>query len=263
MFSSTRIRRMANSCIEDDAEEIRRFFATALCFILFLYMEDSVESSFHVWEKSICTGSAQALFSPDSMPGGSFPFSHFLHLFLSISLCLRTFVIENPGAWLQACGLSPPYFICIMRHSWLNCKCTPWLVLLQYVINVCFFSWVFSYSVCVSCLLRGLQIGWIRLYACFKAQGVLFIGKKYINASAKSLEDLSSTLSASSLPHLNCDTWKYRCVLLGSVTYLLIWCVFSSLHSCHRLTIMPMLWHDQLCCHGIYNSALSIKDERH
>lgn len=90
------------------------------------------------------------------------------------------------------------------EHSWLNCKCTPWLVLLQYVINVFFFS-VFSYSVCVLCLLGGSQIGWIILCACFKAQGVLFIGEKYINASAKSLEDLSSTLPASTLPHLNCD----------------------------------------------------------
>lgn len=95
-------------------------------------------------------------------------------------------------------------FYCHYEHSWLNCKCTPWLVLLQYVINVFFFS-VFSYSVCVLCLLGGSQIGWIILCACFKAQGVLFIGEKYINASAKSLEDLSSTLPASTLPHLNCD----------------------------------------------------------
>lgn len=166
-------------------------------------------------------------------------------------------MIENPGVWLQACGPSPPYFICIMRQSWLNCKCTPWLVLLQYVINVCYFSSVFSYSVCVSCLLRGLQIGWIRLQACFKAQGVLFMGGKYINASVKSLEDLSSTLSASSLPPLNCDTWSTD-VCCWAVLHicLLIWCVFSSVHSCHHLTIMPMLWHGQLCCHGIYNSVL-------
>lgn len=166
------------------------------------------EYSFHVWEKIHLQWKCSGFVPSDSAPRGSFPVSHFLHLSLSIFLCLRVLVIENPGVWLQACGLSPSYFICIMRQSWLNCKCTPWLVLLQYVINVCSFASVFSYSVCVSCRLRGLQIRWIRLYACFKAQGVLFIGEKYINASAKSLEDLSSTCSASSLLHLNSDSWS-------------------------------------------------------
>lgn len=55
-----------------------------LFYSLLLNMETLVyKSSLHVWEKFIGIGSAQALFSPDSLPKGSF--SHFLHLFLSIS----------------------------------------------------------------------------------------------------------------------------------------------------------------------------------
>lgn len=71
--------------------ERRRGDLGALCYhILFhsplFHMEALVcESSFHVWEKSICNGSAQALFSPHSMPRGSFLFSHVLRLFLSLS----------------------------------------------------------------------------------------------------------------------------------------------------------------------------------
>ena len=71
--------------------ERRRGDSGALCYhILFysplFYMEALVcESSFHVWEKSICNGSVQALFSPDSMPKGSFLFSHVLRLFLPLS----------------------------------------------------------------------------------------------------------------------------------------------------------------------------------
>lgn len=99
-----------------------------LFYSLLFYKETlGCESSFHVCVKKKC--------------------SSFVHSTLNawISLCLGTFVIENARVWLQACGLSPSYFICIMRHCWL--KCTPWLVPLQYVINVCFFPLVSSYSV--------------------------------------------------------------------------------------------------------------------
>lgn len=197
-----------HSCIENDAEEIWSLSATAFCFILFycIWKPWSINLVFMFGRNSsalevlrLC--SLQTL----CLKVLSHTFSIF---FLSISLCLKTLVTENPGVWLQACGLSPPYFICIMRHSWLNCKFSPWLVLLQYVINICLFP-PFSHILSVFLAFSwGLQIGWIRFYACFKALGVLFIGKKYITALAKSLEDLSSHLSASSLPHLNYDTWS-------------------------------------------------------
>lgn len=207
MFSSTRVQRW---CIPALRTTQRRFgvSATAFCFILFycIWKPWSINLVFMFGRNSsalevlrLC--SLQTL----CLKVLSHTFSIF---FLSISLCLKTLVTENPGVWLQACGLSPPYFICIMRHSWLNCKFSPWLVLLQYVINICLFP-PFSHILSVFLAFSwGLQIGWIRFYACFKALGVLFIGENYITALAKSLEDLSSHLSASSLPHLNYDTWS-------------------------------------------------------
>lgn len=177
MFSSTRLRRMANSCMEDGDLEVLCY--SAFCFILyFMWKPRCVNPVFMLYGKTHlqwkCSGFVLSRLLRLEL------LSSFLTLSpsssLHLSLRLTTFLTENPGFKLVV--LSPPYFICIMRHSWLNCKCTPWLVLLQYVINACFFPSVFSYSLCVSCLLGGLQIGWIRLYACFKAQGVLFIGGK-------------------------------------------------------------------------------------
>lgn len=196
---------MANSCMENDVEEIWGHSATTFCFILhyFIWKPWSVNLVF-MFEKNPSAMEALRLCSRHTLCLEVLSFSHTFSVFFFP--CLRTLVIENPGVLLQACGLLPPYFICIMRHRWLNFKCTPWLVLPQYVINVCF---SLGFLIFCRCFVpsHGVQIGRIRLYACFKAQGVLFIGKKYINAPAKSLEDLSSSLSLSlsQLPH--CITW--------------------------------------------------------
>lgn len=61
----------------------------------------------------------------------------FTRLWMPEALYVSGHSLEN--VWLQACGLWPSYFICIMRQCWLNFQCTPWLVPLQYVINVGFF----------------------------------------------------------------------------------------------------------------------------
>lgn len=140
MSSSTRIQRMANLCVRNDAEEIWRFSATSFCFILFCFIWKpwSVNLVF-MFGKNPPAMEVLKLCSLQTVCLEVLSLSHTSSIFFFPSLCLRTFVIENPGVWLRACGLSPPYFICIMGHRWLNCKCTPWLVLLQYVINVCFF----------------------------------------------------------------------------------------------------------------------------
>lgn len=158
MFSSSRIRRMANSCVESDAEEIWRFSAPAFCFILlcFIWKPWSLNLVF-MFGKNPSAMDVHKLCSLPTVCLEVLSFSHAFSLFLapSLSLSLSTFVRENPGVWLQACGLSPPYFICIMRHHWLNCKCMPWLVLLQFVINVCFFFPWFSHFLSVFLAFSG------------------------------------------------------------------------------------------------------------
>lgn len=199
------------------------------------------------------------LFSADFLPAGSFS-----HFFLCISLRLQTSATEDSGIGLHARRPSPTYFICTMRQCWLNCQCSPRLVFLQYVINICFFP---PFSHFLSAFLpfsRGLQIGWIRLYACFKALGVLFIEEeKKIHYR---LRKVFRTFFKPSLSPSSLELWylKYRCALpCCSATYLsadLPVCVFiPALLS----TNVPVLWHGRLCCRGIYNSGSSVKDGRH
>jgi len=93
-------------------------------------------------KKSICNGSARALFSPN----------YIRLLSLSLHLSLGTRVFEDPGVGPPACGSSPPSVYAMTRHS------------IQYVTNAGVFLLLlppsfFSYCVCVRGLVGELHIG--------------------------------------------------------------------------------------------------------
>lgn len=149
---------------ESDAEEIWRFFsALAFCFILlcFIWKPRSLNLVFMFGEKSICNGCARALFSPDCMPRGSFPF---LTLSPSFSLLLSPSLSQNIcGRESRSLAASLWAFASIFHTHYE----TPLIKLQVYattrppsICNKCllFFSSVFSFSVCVSAFSGGCRL---------------------------------------------------------------------------------------------------------
>lgn len=121
------------------------------------------KSSFHVWEKFIGIGSAQALFSPDSLPKGSF--SHFLHLFsLHLSLSQNVGDRESRGVasslWAFTSIFHMHYETQLIKLQ-VFAMTRPPSICNKYL----FIPSIFSYSVCVSCLLVGAA-DWMNQILC-------------------------------------------------------------------------------------------------
>lgn len=154
-------------------------------------------------------------------------------------------------------SLWAPSFICIMSWWWLNCKYA--MTHPPLICNICLFS-LFS-LIFRQCFVQSQGIAyWMNQTLClfWSPRYFIYRGKSTLTP-LKSLHDLSTPLSAPSLPHLNCDTEQHRCEFLSSVNLLRAF-IF---HSCHGLTIMPKLQHGRPCCCYIYYSLLSIKDGQH
>lgn len=149
---------LANSCIQNEAEEIQRLSASDFGLIqcYFVGKHRSVDLVFMFAKNPsamevlrLCSKLCLLVF-----------LSKTLRLLLSISL--RTFGIENPWVWMWAfSSIFHMHYETQLIKLQVNAMTRP-----PSICNTFLFSSVFSYSVC---RFRGFSGGWIRLYACFKA----------------------------------------------------------------------------------------------
>lgn len=144
---------MANSSVKNEAEDNMAVLCDTSCFILLCFI-------WQPWPMNLVFAFCEDLSAVEVLVLCSLqticleffpPASHSLFS-LNLSLSKNIGDKETRSLTLSLWAFAS-IFYWHYEHSWLNCKCTPWLVLLQYVINV-FFS-QFSHILSVFCAFSG------------------------------------------------------------------------------------------------------------